>query len=529
MHAFEKLALHDDSHSAHMISSHSPKSSVAPNQRTVSKGFWEKLALGVFLSLGLWARVHEIGKQSLWIDEAYSLDLAQKGFSEIVRETARDNHPPLHYLLLACWNRLEPASESWPRLLSALLGTLLIFAFYEFCCEVASGWVPIIATGLISISPLAVWHSQDARMYSLMLTVTYLALVFQLRYLRLGNPVWLVSSVLMLVASLYTHIYAIFVLPALVVHLLLVERFSEPRRTRLALIGIAVTVGAFLPWIYVVATSAMHEAGFYKPITWLTIPYAGYAFSVGYSLGPSVTSLHQVWREASLWSHLGPIVVLTAAAFGIPCMVGVFRARKILGRFRFLVGGLALCPILLPIMVTFASRIDFNARYAILAFPVFLLFIAIGLVEIPSHSLRFTTGAVIVALMVVSLWNYYEDVTYAKEDSREAVRLVSRQWRDGDCLLVIGVGPAFRYYAGSALTSHWLDFRSQNRLVETKRALQDWTGTCSRLWFVAGREWEADPAELAIPTIETYFIRVSEESVPGIRILQLLPRRRFAL
>lgn len=53
----------------------------------------------VAAALSLWIGL----RQSVWFDEAYSIMVAKRSASEIIRLSALDTHPPLYYLILKIW------------------------------------------------------------------------------------------------------------------------------------------------------------------------------------------------------------------------------------------------------------------------------------------------------------------------------------------------------------------------------------------------------------------------------------------
>jgi 4-amino-4-deoxy-L-arabinose transferase-like glycosyltransferase len=490
----------------------------------------EALGLVLLLLLALALRMYALGSQSVWIDEAYSLELAEKSLPAIVAETARDNHPPLYYLLLAAWVRLGSAGEGWARALSVLFGLVLVASFYWFCRQISNRATSMIAAGLLAVSPLAIWHSQDARMYALMLATMYLALALFLHYLEKGSPASLALFTLLLAGSFYTHVYSLFALPVLAAHLLWSRRETPAFRTRRASVALGIAALFFLPWVFVVMASAMHEAGFYKPIGLFTVPYTFYAFSVGYSLGPSVADLHTLWQGFAVLSHLGAGVFLTAVFFGAAVLAGIAKLPSLPRRFSLLVACLLVLPVLLAIGVTLFTRVDFNARYAILGQPAYLLIVAMGLLSLRPRALRLLVGAGLLSVTAASLFNYYTNTAYAKEDTRSAYRLIEETWEPGDCVYVIGVDAAFRYYArGSAIQFARLDFRTARHAAREERTLERSTRVCRRIWFVAGREWEADPLGLAVPTLLKFFEATGESKLQGVRLLEMRPRAQTAL
>src|SRR3989338_4793672 len=82
---------------------------------------WRMAAAGGVV-LAFLLRTANLGAQSIWYDEAFSLLLARYGYGEIVARTARDTMPPLYYWLLHLWGAGHPV-DFYPRFLSVLSGT----------------------------------------------------------------------------------------------------------------------------------------------------------------------------------------------------------------------------------------------------------------------------------------------------------------------------------------------------------------------------------------------------------------------
>src|SRR5713226_5012036 len=84
---------------------------------------WQWITTTSILLLAAVPRFWGLGRESAWIDEAYSLVLAKHSVAEIIRGTAADQHPPLYYLLLHFWLMLG-SSVGFARLLSAAIGVI---------------------------------------------------------------------------------------------------------------------------------------------------------------------------------------------------------------------------------------------------------------------------------------------------------------------------------------------------------------------------------------------------------------------
>jgi mannosyltransferase len=96
---------------------------------------WLELALlGCVCAVAAWLRWTDIGAESLWTDELYSLHWASKSVAQIFANASFDVHPPTYYVLLHYWLALfgdgERSSELVLRGFSALCAVLTIPLFY---------------------------------------------------------------------------------------------------------------------------------------------------------------------------------------------------------------------------------------------------------------------------------------------------------------------------------------------------------------------------------------------------------------
>jgi hypothetical protein len=364
-------------------------------------------------------------------------------------------------------------------------------------------------------------------MYPLALLCACVSFTLFLEYLEEGGSVFkpiLVS--IALAASLYSHLYAISAFPVLGIYLWRVRKDVPTRRVRTAFIAILGTFLAWAPWVLIVL-SVRHTAGFYKPLSLFTFPYTLFAFSLGYSLGPSIQEMRDYVAHPAIPHQYWVLVLAVGLLFGSLAILGLWNSRRVLGRRGEFLLFLFWVPLSVPLLVTLLNgKIDFNARYAFLTFPAYLLLLSLGVKACRPRMLRWGAVGAVLAFMSVSLVSHFTDEKYAKEDAREAYRLVESKRGPDDCILVIGVTPAYQYYEGAAVRSRWLDFRLQDRLPKATDEVRIWSRTCPRIWFVAGRTWEEDPFHAARPTLEKFFAPSGEWEVHGIQILRMEPRGR---
>jgi uncharacterized membrane protein len=199
------------------------------------------------LGLGLIVRFLFIGSESIWIDEAYSIQLARLPIKEIIQATGADQHPPLYYLLLHAW-LLPPTGILSARLLSVLIGTAHIAATMSLARRLNSAATGVLIGLLLVISPMHVFFSQEARMYILAALLTTIASGVLWDGLE-KTRAWVLYTVIFL-TSIYTHYLTIFVfISHFVIVLVWSLQRSEYRTLRRWLLSALAVLAGFLPWI----------------------------------------------------------------------------------------------------------------------------------------------------------------------------------------------------------------------------------------------------------------------------------------
>ena len=221
--------------------------------------------------------------------------------------TARDQHPPLHYLILAAWQQLVGSTPYALRLFSVIVATLGVALAGRLAVVWfgrPAGW---IALALMATLPFHIWYSQEARMYALLATMTIASFLLLDRIAHRPTFWPYLGYVVLAAAMLYTQYYAMFVIATQsLIWLLIADRLSI--RACLAWIAAQCSVALlFLPWLPVFLDQITNHK-----MTWLTNP------------GPSQLALSLVEVITGLRLHDQPPA-------GIERTVGVAVALVCLG------------------------------------------------------------------------------------------------------------------------------------------------------------------------------------------------------
>src|SRR5690242_16483292 len=106
--------------------------------------------------------------RGIWVDEAVSLRQVRLPYLRMIAELRDDDvHPPLYHSVLWVVVRLTGNTGEWGlRLPSLVAGTALIPLLYAVANDLWDRRTGLMAALLGAVAPVAVWYSQEARMYA---------------------------------------------------------------------------------------------------------------------------------------------------------------------------------------------------------------------------------------------------------------------------------------------------------------------------------------------------------------------------
>ncbi len=482
------------------------------------------LTLAVLL-LAFGLRVYRLPAQSLWYDEALSVHYALQPWSQMLAGVSGSDHPPLHTLLLHVWLNVVGQTEFAARYLSLWWGVLGVALLYHLARQLFDKSIGLLAALLLAISPLHVWYSQEARMYSLALTLnlgvvlTLLAVVAR----RETSPWPWAGYVLLGALALYAHFYTSFIL--LLVNLAFGEwwlartirrgwRATRDLLLRWVVAQVAI-LGLFLPWGRFVAEQYATNATYWHG-----------ALGLGQIVRDTALAFAAGERVQTPLALAGALSLAATALLGFqvaaqssrnPAAQGLSRGERALWLLLWLV---------VPMAALFAishNRPKFAPRYLLLALPAAYLLVAAALacltsLAIERHPLTvqrikrwlpalglLLAGGLIVGAAVASLGAQYLDESLARPDFRAVAGYVAGHAQPEDAVVLVGGHsyPAFAYYFERDLpvyplppgllpsTRQPLDYRAVAQLAQIAAGRQ-------RLWLVLWQDRLADPTEIVL-------------------------------
>ena len=415
---------------------------------------------GLVVLAAFFLRVFRLGAQELWIDEAYSYLLAAQP-DWFGPPTLANNTPPLYHFLLRGWIEFFGTDETGIRLLSVVLGTLLVAAIIWAGRELFTPEVGLWSGIFTAVAPFHIYYSQEARSYALLalaLTLTYGTLA---RALRVNTPAsWGLVTVSVALA-LYSHYFAALGLAPTVLFLWVWSPLpAGPRLWARYLLAMGVAVVMFLPWLiatFLLAPHPLEDPSFdWLRINWRAIPPA-LAIPKSFEMlglgGHAELVLTQVKQfralEFPLWARFLGLVILSGLFFWALAPWGNdhLGISKV-GRRRAWVFALFVLPLgALWLLSYFVTPVYIVGRYDIIAFPAYALLIGLGLGKLSGVSKNgpWLVGAIMLLLalpLFTKLYRYYDSP--APSPGMHSARILDRVVKNDD--VVVFTDPAVHVY-----------------------------------------------------------------------------------
>ncbi len=422
---------------------------------------WLPLLALVLLAAGL--RWYRIDAQSLWYDEGISAYQLTRSFPDVIYAASQDTHPPLYYLTLKAWGDVLGSSELGLRSLSAMWGVLAVVLTWLIGRRLFGPLVATLAAGLLAVAPLAVYYSQEVRMYG---QVTSLGLLAAYAYTRRQYWLYAVAGI----ATLYTQYLGLAILAALNLHALLCMR---DRREWLRWLGANAVVGvAFLPWLPTFIAQQAHALNT-RPRT-----VEGLVAGTLSAYGGGIAS--------------GDLLFVTGIALVALAAFGLALARSRDATLPLL---LWLVPLGLVLALGFRSGL-FEVRYLVLGLPGLLLLTALGIERAARHpALGAALAGVFVVPAALALSQQYFDPTLARDDYRGLVQAIAADAQPGDAVILSAPNQIeiFSYYYKGALPLIGLPAQRPIDAADTLLRLAEIKRRYERVWLVSWAMNEADP------------------------------------
>jgi len=468
-----------------------------PQPRSASP---ERVAICVILLLAFGLRVLGLWVANLTDDEAFFVQIAHQGtYLQAMR--IDEPHPPLYLFLLQLWMHPAGVSEFAVRMLSVIPGVLAVGAVCRLGRTLAGPPLGLTAGLLAAINPYQILYSETARDYAQALFFGLLSFIVLLKAFRRHRLI--PFYVLLVLAALYSHYYAIAIVALEQVMLLAwlmgwdwqpaarVRRWPNAVGQRLTtwrpwIAADAVIALVFLPWVAIVSGALL---GYHRGHgTWEIISLGLRETYQWFNFGPAFTP--------------GPLVTAEGAIVGVLFLAGGVGLLRLAGKTA---AGISLAYVLAPLafgLATLAHQTQFGARFLLLGAPGYSLILA-GAVLLLWRAAAIV-GLIAVAFFALLSGTYIHNRLFTDAFVTEAYRpladYLASHIAPNDAVVLDGVSQWYLYWYYAQLR-HGLSQRVEFVPPEgvpvdparTKGQIDALAANSSGIWFIDTDALRYDP------------------------------------
>jgi 4-amino-4-deoxy-L-arabinose transferase-like glycosyltransferase len=503
----------------------------------------QRLALLLLLLLAFALRLAALDAKGLAYDEAATALMARATPAAIVQFhwQAAFEHPPIWQLVMAGWSLWVGQSEFALRFLPALAGVVQIALVWVLASRLGGSnrrsnppnqfsipgfWsMPMISALLVTLAPVLILYSQEARMYTLVVALALASLYVTLQLAGQPKSRDFVGYVLINWAMLGLHYYSLLLVGAQALALIWSRvRGGKPSSLWPALAAVGVALLPLLAWLAL-------APGFAKTVAVVL------ATAQEGQPGP-LAFLAGLWRDllfgAIRWTPPQAWLAYLLLPLGL---VGLGRLALHARRGwdeRALAALLILVAVLGPILGSTLLFRTLATRYLLFVAPLICLLIASGLRWLWRLDWRLGGLWLAVALMVAGggLLHYFGP--YRKSDYREMARFLTPRLAPQDGILLEAPRQHLlaKYYLPAGLTfytaphvelpDYWPVNAPPVVPEEMDDRLQSYLRQHRVLWLVLTAEDEVDKGEFIAKYLTAVSFRAECQDWLDVRLCRFL-------
>jgi mannosyltransferase len=450
----------------------------------------QALIVALICIAGLMVRLWNLGAESLWQDEGFSVYLSRHSLTFIMQSMAYEFHPPLYYVLLHLWLMFS-TTDAWIRLLSVIPAVLTIPCIYALGKDLHSRNAGIVAAFLLALSPLHGEFSREARPYSLFCFLFSLSMLLFIRARASHKDRLVIFYCLATIAAIWTQFTGLFLL--LIQALILMARKEKMTKRRAACLGFIIVLT--LPVIH---SFVLRLLDLRTKLFWI----------------PAQTPMQdaaQIMDAFVAWSGRGFFLV---ALLALP--LALWLIPKSFSQLK----QVALLWLLVPITIFIATsfwRPLFLVRQLLFCLPPFLLIVGSGIALLFELDRKIAAGILLAAMVIPGLLGLSAlHGEGHKENWRDLAAAVKQKGMTHDGILFVSEYPSYTFYRYyDDRRSAMLLYRSLDHKGDEETLTHSLEGI-TRIWVVAHLEGRPDyPIIHAIDWLRAHWVEKSHERFRG--------------
>jgi 4-amino-4-deoxy-L-arabinose transferase-like glycosyltransferase len=393
-------------------------------------------------------RILFLGKQSLWMDEGFSVWMASHTLSALMKLIPDDAHPFIFYTFLHYWMKWghDSAYLRFPSVICGVISCLVVYALGKELLGEKQG----LLTAIFWVCSMEALNADtEIRMYAYATCFALLSTFWFWRAYKQGGWKNWVLYYLFASLSLYTHYYTGFIIMGQWIFLLTQKRWKEAVWVPLILTLI------FSPWTPVFFLQFFHaiDANMLQ-ITW----YASFTY-FGFFL-----NARWYFMDRRFFVDITSFFSIAVLILG---SINLFKKKREEAVFLMLLFGI---PFFIPFCIAhFTPRHIFIFRYLVLLAPYFSLLFIYGLFNVTG----ITAYPIYAALLFVNVSLRILLLTgpgFQKQNWREAARIVANDVKKVKVIFVeqgMSIYPLW-FYLSRYFPVHWMGKRRTSYFIIEK-------------------------------------------------------------
>lgn len=388
------------------------------------RGQWWIWVAAVLFIVAVVERVYGIDRQSLWSDELYAVIASYKPFAGAWKMMVDDSHPPGYLSFMYATLPITGYSDFGVRLHALLFGLLwmpLVFVVTRRWFSVSAA---LLASAVIASAYNAVYYSQEARAYSMLMVfnilniLCFLEILFAEKYSKWHRLGFVISAT----AMLYLHYSGFVFLSAemLLCGLMWLARFRLNIKELCIIFSVPLLL--YSPWLGVMYSNLVDA-----PRNWAT------------SLVPTARESYNVLQrllapdDGHMVFHSWALAAIVLCAAWQHWRQGLSQSLRVVYCLIFLM----VVPVLAFYVESLVATPLFEKRYFLVSIAIEAMLVGwVGMCWLARCSEALRRVLVVLAVFVYTVWTINANVAFGlyskldKDPVREAVAIIKKDLSD---------------------------------------------------------------------------------------------------
>lgn len=333
---------------------------------------YTNIVLLAILLIGSFLRIYRLNFKGLWLDEILTIIPAKSNtISGVLASTSVYNiSPPLDFIIVHFFLQFGN-NDFITRLPSALFGILSIVLIFIVAKSLFGTKEGMISALLLSIAPMHIWYSQEARMYSLFVFLSLLSILFFYKAIVADEKKMWYGFIISTTLNIYTHYFAFFMILTYFIFLCILtlkskfyatEKISSSKAYKTTLLhfsySILVIFLLFIPQLHTFLSHILISGG-----------------SIAFGLPATSQFFGITFFKMGGWSILSLLIYAGFFAYGSLQMLKIAYRNQIILLILWLA-----TPLIVAFILTYIRGPMVTDRYFIFTLPAFIIIISKGIV-----------------------------------------------------------------------------------------------------------------------------------------------------